>query len=81
MELVWLIFIGLIAGWLAGQFIGGGGFGIVGDIVVGIFGALIGGMLFHALGVGVAHGLLGDIVIATVGAVTLLFFLRLLNRV
>lgn len=79
MEIVWLILVGLIAGWLAGMLVGAGGFGVIGDIVVGILGALIGGWLFG--GMWPAGGLLGSILIATLGAVILLVVLRLIRRV
>ena len=71
--------IGAVAGWLAGVLMSGGGFGLLGDIVVGIIGALIGGVLFGALGIS-AGGLVGAIVTATVGAVVLIFILRLVKR-
>jgi uncharacterized membrane protein YeaQ/YmgE (transglycosylase-associated protein family) len=71
--------IGAVAGWLAGILMSGGGFGLLGDIVVGIIGALIGGVLFGALGIS-AGGLVGAIVTATVGAVVLIFILRLIKR-
>jgi uncharacterized membrane protein YeaQ/YmgE (transglycosylase-associated protein family) len=71
--------IGAVAGWLAGVLMSGGGFGLLGDIVVGIIGALIGGFLFGALGISVG-GLVGAIVTATVGAVVLIFILRLVKR-
>lgn len=71
--------IGAVAGWLAGILMSGGGFGLLGDIVVGIIGALIGGVLFGALGIS-AGGLVGAIVTATVGAVVLIFILRLVKR-
>jgi len=58
----------------------GGGFGVVGDIVVGILGALVGGFLFGVLGFSGGGGLLGSIVIATVGAVVLIFVRRLIKR-
>jgi uncharacterized membrane protein YeaQ/YmgE (transglycosylase-associated protein family) len=77
---VWFILIGLIAGWLAGQLMKGGGFGVVGDIVVGIVGALLGGFLFSSLGVSAGGGLLGAIIVATIGAVLLIFILRLVKR-
>ena len=51
MEFVWFILIGLAAGWVAGQLMKGGGFGAVGDIIVGVIGALLGGFLFRTLGV------------------------------
>jgi uncharacterized membrane protein YeaQ/YmgE (transglycosylase-associated protein family) len=80
MEFVWFILIGLAAGWLAGQLMKGGGFGVVGDIVVGVIGALLGGFLFRSLGVSAGGGLLGALVVATIGAVVLLFLLRLVKR-
>lgn len=73
--LAWLI-VGLIAGWLAGQFMKGGGYGIVGDIIVGIIGAFIGGFLAGLLGIGGSAGLIGSIVIAFIGAVILIAVLR-----
>lgn len=79
MSLVWLVLVGLIAGWLAGVLVRGGGFGIVGDIVVGILGALIGGRLFG--GLWPTGGLLGSIVVATAGAVILIVVLRVIRRV
>lgn len=80
MSIAWLILVGLIAGWLAGVLVKGGGFGIIGDIVVGILGAVIGGWLFGALGVWPASGLLGSIIVATLGAIILIFLLRLIRR-
>jgi uncharacterized membrane protein YeaQ/YmgE (transglycosylase-associated protein family) len=80
MEFVWFILVGLVAGWLAGVLVKGGGFGVVGDIVVGILGALVGGFLFGVLGFSGGGGLLGSIVVATVGAVVLIFVLRLIKR-
>jgi len=79
MEFVWFILIGLVAGWLAGVIMKGGGYGVVGDIVVGVVGALIGGWLFTRMG-GTSVGLLGAIVVATVGAIILIFLLRLVKR-
>lgn len=80
MSFVWFILVGLIAGWLAGVLMKGGGFGVVGDIIVGILGALIGGFVFSSLGVGAGGGMLGSIIVATVGAVILIFLLRLIRR-
>lgn len=77
--LTWLI-VGLVAGVLA-SFVMGGGFGIVGDIVVGIVGAFLGGWIFRTLGVGTPFaGLAGTIFVAFIGAVVLLFLLRLIRR-
>ena len=80
MEFLWFILIGLAAGWLAGQLMKGGGFGIVGDIVVGVVGALLGGFLFSTLGVSAGGGLIGSLIVATIGACVLLFLLRLIKR-
>jgi len=80
MEFIWFILIGLVAGWLAGQVVKGGGFGVIGDIVVGVLGALVGGVLFRSLGVSAGGGLLGSVIVATIGAVVLIFILRLIKR-
>ena len=66
---------------MAGQLVKGGGFGVIGDIVVGVLGALIGGFLFRSMGVSAGGGLLGSIIVATIGAVVLIFILRLIKRV
>lgn len=81
MEFLWFILIGLVAGWLAGQLVKGGGFGVIGDIVVGVLGALIGGFLFTSLGVSLGGGLLGAIIVATIGAIVLIFILHVIKRV
>ena len=78
-SLIWFLLVGLIAGWLAGKVMRGGGFGVIGDMIVGIIGALIGGWLFGVLGIGVG-GLIGAIITAFVGAVILLALLRLIRR-
>jgi len=80
MAFVWFILIGLVAGWLAGQLMKGGGFGVIGDIVVGVVGALLGGFLFRSLGVSAGGGLLGAIIVATIGAIVLILLLRLIKR-
>jgi uncharacterized membrane protein YeaQ/YmgE (transglycosylase-associated protein family) len=80
MEFIWFIIIGLVAGWLAGVIMRGGGFGVIGDIVVGILGALIGGWLFTRLGASTGGGLLGAIIVATIGAIILIFVVRLFKR-
>ncbi len=80
MEFVWFIIVGLIAGWLAGVVMKGGGFGVIGDIIVGIVGALIGGWLFSTMGVSTGGGLLGAIIVALIGAIILIFLLRLIKR-
>ena len=79
MEIIWFLLIGLIAGWLAGQIMRGGGYGVIGDIVVGIVGSLIGGFIFRLLGI-TAYGTLGAIVMAVIGAIVLIAVLRTLKR-
>ena len=76
--LMWLI-VGLVAGWLAGQFMKGGGYGLIGDIVVGIIGAFIGGLVFGFLLPGSSVGLVGSIVVAFIGAIVLIGILRALS--
>ena len=79
MNALWFILVGIAAGWLAGQIMKGGGFGLVGDLVVGVIGALLGGYLFGLLGITTAD-LIGNLVTATVGAIVLIVLLRLLKR-
>lgn len=71
--------IGALAGWIAGILMKGRGFGLIGNMVVGIVGAIIGGFVFGLLGIS-AGGLLGLIVTATVGAALLLFIVSVLKR-
>jgi len=78
-HLLWFLLIGLAAGWLAGQILKGGGFGLWGDLIVGVIGALLGGFLFGLLGIS-AGGLLGSLITATVGAIVLLLLLRLIKK-
>jgi uncharacterized membrane protein YeaQ/YmgE (transglycosylase-associated protein family) len=78
--IIWLI-VGAVAGWLAGMVVKGGGFGLVGDIVVGIVGAVIAGWLLPQLGIIIGGGgIVGAIVDAFIGAVILLFILKLVKR-
>jgi len=72
--------VGLIAGWLAGQVMKGGGYGIVVDILLGLVGGIIGGWLFGALGVFPGGGVFGSIAVAFVGAVILVALTRALKR-
>lgn len=80
MDFLWFLIVGLVAGWLAGILVKGGGFGVIGDIVVGVIGALLGGWLFSMFGASAGGGLVGSIVVATVGAVVLLFIVRMIKR-
>lgn len=78
--LIWFLLVGLIAGWLAGLVMRGGGYGLIGDMIVGVIGAILGGWLFGALGIGFG-GLIGAIVTAFVGAVILILILRAIRRI
>ena len=80
MNLLWFLVVGLVAGWLAGVLVKGGGFGVIGDLVVGVIGAFLGGWLFSTLGASAGGGLLGSLIVATIGAVVLLFIVRLVKR-
>ena len=80
MDLLWFLIIGLVAGWLAGVLVKGGGFGVIGDIVVGVIGAVLGGWLFSVFGASAGGGLLGALIVATIGAVVLLLIVRVLKR-
>jgi len=75
---IWLL-VGLVAGVLAGMIVKGGGFGVVGDIVIGIIGAFIGGWLLPQLGISIGSGTVAAIATATIGAVVLLLILRLFS--
>ena len=79
-SLIWWLIVGLIAGFLASIVMRGGGYGIVGDIVVGLIGAFIGGWLFSLLGVSSGGSLLGSIIVAFIGACILIFLLRAFSR-
>jgi uncharacterized membrane protein YeaQ/YmgE (transglycosylase-associated protein family) len=74
-----ILFVGLIAGWLAGKVVRGTGFGIIGDIVVGIGGALVASFLFPKLGIRLGSGLVSEIVYSAIGAVILLLVVRLVR--
>ncbi|MGH9424252.1 MAG: GlsB/YeaQ/YmgE family stress response membrane protein, partial [Thermoanaerobaculia bacterium] len=67
--LLWFLIIGAIAGWLAGLLMKGGGYGLLGDIIVGVIGAVLGGWLFGKLGIYPGGGLIGSLIVAFVGAV------------
>jgi uncharacterized membrane protein YeaQ/YmgE (transglycosylase-associated protein family) len=78
--LLWVIIVGLIAGWLAGKIMGTGGYGPVMDILLGIAGAIVGGFLLHLLGLYSAGGLISEIIVATIGAVFLIWLSRKLKK-
>jgi uncharacterized membrane protein YeaQ/YmgE (transglycosylase-associated protein family) len=78
-SLLVILIIGLVAGWLAGKIVEGSGFGLIGDMAVGIVGALIGSWLMPRLGIHIASGVLSAIIVATIGAVLLLVIVRLVT--
>ena len=75
-----LIVFGAVVGWLAGLVVKGSGYGLLGDIVIGIVGANIAGFLFPALGIPLGSGIVGTIIAAVIGAVILLLVIRLIRR-
>jgi len=77
--LAWIV-VGLIAGWLAGQVMKGGGYGMVADIILGLLGGVLGGWIFEKLGVSTGGGMIGSIIVAFIGAVILVGITRLLKK-
>ena len=78
-SLLVILFVGLIAGWLAGHIVRGTGFGVLGDLVIGIIGAFIGGWLLPRIGIQLGVGLIAAILDATIGAILLLLVVRLVR--
>ncbi len=78
--MIWVA-VGALAGWLAGLVVRGFGFGLLGNILLGILGAVLGSWLLNAAGIGLGGGLLGAILTAFIGAVVLLLIVRLVKRV
>ena len=74
-----ILFVGLVAGWLAGKIVQGTGFGIIGDILVGIAGALVASFLFPKLGIALGTGLVREILYSAIGAILLLVIVRLVR--
>lgn len=74
-----ILFVGLVAGWLAGKIVRGTGFGIIGDILVGIAGALVASLLFPRLGIRLGTGLVSEILYSAIGAILLLLVIRLVR--
>src|SRR5262249_56899345 len=79
-SLLVILFVGLVAGWLAGKIMRGSGFGLIADILIGIVGALIGDWLLPRLGIHLGTGIISAILHSTIGALVLLFLIRLLRR-
>lgn len=80
MNFIEWILVGLIAGWLAGKVMKGGGYGVLVDIILGILGGILGGWLFGVLGIWPGGGIIGSIIVAFVGAVILVGITRLIKR-
>ncbi len=80
MEILGILVVGAVAGWLAGLLMKGRGYGLLGNIGVGVVGAVVGGYLFGWLGISIGPGLLGAIIRALVGALVLLFLVSLIKR-
>ena len=80
MGIIWTLLIGIAAGWLAGQFMKGGGYGLVGDLVLGVLGSVLGSWIFGALGLMSGGGIIGSLVVSTVGAAALLWLVRLIKK-
>lgn len=78
-SLLLFLLIGLVAGWLAGKMMRGSGFGLFGDLVIGVIGSYLGGWLFGLLGLS-AGGIIGSLVTALVGAIVLLWLIRLIKK-
>jgi uncharacterized membrane protein YeaQ/YmgE (transglycosylase-associated protein family) len=77
--LEWII-VGMIAGWLAGLVMRGGGYGVLVDIILGILGGLLGGWLFGLMGIWSGGGVIGSLIVAFVGAVILVAITRVIKR-
>ena len=78
-SLLFFLLIGLVAGWLAGQIMKGAGFGLVGNLIVGVIGAFVGGFIFDTLGIA-TYGLIGSLIAALVGAIVLLWVVGLVKK-
>jgi uncharacterized membrane protein YeaQ/YmgE (transglycosylase-associated protein family) len=79
MDLIGFLLIGLIAGWIATNFMRGSGMGLVGNLVIGVIGAFVGGFLFRLVGF-TAVGLIGHLITATLGAIVLLYAVQVLKK-
>jgi uncharacterized membrane protein YeaQ/YmgE (transglycosylase-associated protein family) len=79
-SLVLILVVGVVAGWLAGQLVRGTGYGLIGDLIIGIIGAYIGTWLLPQLNIHIGSGIVGAIISATIGAVLLLIILRVFRK-
>lgn len=74
------LLIGLIAGWLAGRIMKGKGFGLVGNLILGVAGAILGGFLFSLLKIQTAWGIIGSLITAVIGAIILIWLISLIRK-
>ena len=74
------IIVGILAGWLAGKIMSGGGYGVIVDLILGLIGGVVGGWIFAQLGAAGPSGFIGSLVVATVGAVILVAIVHLVRR-
>lgn len=80
--MTWIVFIiiGALAGWLAGKIMRGKGFGLLTNIIVGIFGALLGGAMFSLAGVSISEGFMGSLIVSLVGAIVFLWLISMFKK-
>ena len=78
-SLLVILFVGLIAGWLAGKVVRGTGFGLIGDLIVGVAGAFVASLLFPRLGIALGTGIVSEIIYSAIGAIILLLVVRLVR--
>jgi uncharacterized membrane protein YeaQ/YmgE (transglycosylase-associated protein family) len=78
-SLLVILFVGIVAGWLAGQIVRGGGFGLIGDLIVGVVGAFVSSLLFPSLGLHLGTGIVSEIIYPAMGAIVLLLIVRLIS--
>jgi len=78
-SLLVILFVGIVAGWLAGQIVRGAGFGLVGDLIVGVLGAFLASWLFPQLGLHLGTGIVSEIIYSAIGAIVLLLIVRLIS--
>ena len=81
MMLFSFIIVGLIAGWLAGEVMRGGGYGFLADIGLGVLGGILGGWIFNAIGIWPGGGMIGGIIVSFCGAIVLVWASRLIKKV
>ncbi len=80
MEILYIVLIGIAAGFLAGLVMKGRGFGIIVNLILGILGSFIGGWLLGQLGISLGGGLIGTLITATIGAIVLIFVVSLIKK-